>query len=163
MRSLLERIQRARRKPFHHLSAQEARSAYELAAEVLEPPRAALARVETFDMPLAVINLLDDERHVEDEDAFRLTKIVTDSREPLVLAGEPNAAVGENAYLQTNGIDLYAAVPLILPDGECVGALALLDYEPHAFGEEDIARLKAAADDLVQRFAPAAQPMALSA
>lgn len=57
MRSLLERIQRARRKPFHHLSAQEARSAYELAAEVLEPPRAALARVETFDMPLAVPDL----------------------------------------------------------------------------------------------------------
>ncbi|BDI05507.1 alpha/beta hydrolase [Sphaerotilus microaerophilus] len=54
MRGLLERIQRARRKPFHHLSAQEARAAYELAAEVLEPPRGALARVETFDMPLEV-------------------------------------------------------------------------------------------------------------
>jgi len=54
MRHVLERIQRARRTPFHHLSAAEARAAYVLAGEVLEPPRAALARVETFDMPLDV-------------------------------------------------------------------------------------------------------------
>jgi GAF domain-containing protein len=60
--------------------------------------------------------------------------------------------VGDNAYLQTNGIDLYAAVPLILNDGSCIGALALLDYEPREFGPEDIAQLQAAADDLVQRF-----------
>ncbi|MCK6424840.1 MAG: alpha/beta hydrolase [Burkholderiaceae bacterium] len=54
MRGLLERIQRARRKPLHQLDPQQAREAYALAAEVLEPPRAPLARVETFQMPLAV-------------------------------------------------------------------------------------------------------------
>lgn len=54
MRGLLERIQRARRRPLHQLDPQQAREAYALAAEVLEPPRAPLARVETFAMPLDV-------------------------------------------------------------------------------------------------------------
>ena len=111
---------------------------------------------EDFHMPVAVINLLDDERHAEDEEAFRLTRTVADLRDVLVVhSGTPNPAIGENAYLQTNGIDLYAAAPLLLPDGECVGALALLDYEAREFTDEDVARLKQAAADLVQRFAPA--------
>ncbi|RYE86012.1 MAG: GAF domain-containing protein, partial [Hyphomicrobiales bacterium] len=64
----------------------------------------------------------------------------------------------ENAYLQTNGIDLYAATPLKLADGQCVGALALIDYEPRTFTDEDVARLQTAADDLVRRFAGATVP-----
>ncbi|MDE2456011.1 MAG: alpha/beta hydrolase, partial [Burkholderiales bacterium] len=45
---LLDRIGRARRAPFHTMTPQRARAAYEAAAEVLEPPRAPLARVEDF-------------------------------------------------------------------------------------------------------------------
>lgn len=48
MAGLLDRIRRARRTPFHALTPAEARAAYEAAAEVLEPPRAALARVENL-------------------------------------------------------------------------------------------------------------------
>jgi acetyl esterase len=51
MAGLLERIRRARRPPFHTQSVPEARAAYEAAAEVLEPPRTALARVEDFALP----------------------------------------------------------------------------------------------------------------
>lgn len=108
---------------------------------------------DEFDIPIAAINLLSDERHLEDDDAYALTSIVAETRQPLiVMTGTPNPLVGENAYLQTNGIDLYAGAPLILPDGECVGALILLDHEPRAFPEADVERLMAAADDLVQRF-----------
>lgn len=46
MRDLLHRIRRANRPPLHTLGAVEARRLYESAAEVLEPPRAALPRVE---------------------------------------------------------------------------------------------------------------------
>ncbi len=46
MAGLLERIQRAKRTPFHAQTPAEARAAYLAAAEVLEPPRARLARVE---------------------------------------------------------------------------------------------------------------------
>lgn len=108
---------------------------------------------DSFDIPFATINLLNDERHADDEAAFSLTTIVSETRKPLVVQSTTkHPLVGDNAYLQTNGIDLYAAVPLVLPDGNCVGALALMDYEPRDFGEDEIGRLEAAADDLVQRF-----------
>lgn len=108
---------------------------------------------DTFGIPFATINLLNDDRHAEDDAAFRLTSIVAETRQPLIVHSQaPHPLVGDNAYLQTNGIDLYAAVPLILADGTCIGALALLDYEPRTFNADDVARLEAAASELVLRF-----------
>lgn len=52
MRHLLQRIRKANRPPLHTLGAVEARRLYESAAEVLEPPRAPLPRVESFLMPV---------------------------------------------------------------------------------------------------------------
>jgi acetyl esterase len=46
MAGLLERIRRADRPPFHAMTPMQARAAYTAAAEILEPPRAALPRVE---------------------------------------------------------------------------------------------------------------------
>lgn len=115
--------------------------------------RAVQQIADDFDVPVAAINLLSDERHLEDADAYALTSAVAETRQPLVvLSATPHSLVGDNAYLQTNGIDLYAGAPLILPDGECVGALVLLDHEPRAFSDGDVARLVAAANDLVLRF-----------
>ncbi|MBL8334931.1 MAG: alpha/beta hydrolase, partial [Rubrivivax sp.] len=51
MAGLLERIQRARRAPFHTLAPDQARRLYESAAEVLEPPRRALDRVQDIQLP----------------------------------------------------------------------------------------------------------------
>lgn len=51
MAGLLERIQRAKRPPLHTLTAVDARRAYEAAAEVLDLPRAPLARVENLTLP----------------------------------------------------------------------------------------------------------------
>ncbi|MFT3821562.1 MAG: alpha/beta hydrolase [Rubrivivax sp.] len=51
MAGLLDRIRRARRTPFHQLTPQQARQAYQLAAEVLEPPRAPLPRVQELQLP----------------------------------------------------------------------------------------------------------------
>jgi len=53
MAGLLDRIARARRVPFHAMTAVEARAAYQQAAEVLEPPRAPLARVQDLTVPAA--------------------------------------------------------------------------------------------------------------
>ncbi|WP_374565541.1 alpha/beta hydrolase [Ideonella sp.] len=53
MAGVLDRIQRIKRTPFHHLSPVEARVAYQAAAEILEPPRAPLPRVEDFTIPAA--------------------------------------------------------------------------------------------------------------
>jgi len=51
MAALLERIRRADRPPFQTLTPQAARATYEKVAEVLEPPRAPLARVEALTLP----------------------------------------------------------------------------------------------------------------
>lgn len=51
MRGVLERMARAGRPPLHTLAPAQARSAYERGAEVLEVPRAALARVEDLQIP----------------------------------------------------------------------------------------------------------------
>ncbi len=51
MAGVLERIQRARRAPFHAMSPQQARAAYEAAAEVLDLPRAPLDSVQDLSVP----------------------------------------------------------------------------------------------------------------
>ncbi|MCO5124380.1 MAG: alpha/beta hydrolase [Rhizobacter sp.] len=51
MRNVLDRIRRANRPPFHTLSPAEARAAYAAGAEVLDLPRAPLARVEELSLP----------------------------------------------------------------------------------------------------------------
>ncbi|HEY4069276.1 MAG TPA: alpha/beta hydrolase [Burkholderiaceae bacterium] len=53
MAGLLANIRRAERVPFHDMSPTEARASYEAAAEILDPPRAALARVEALRIPAA--------------------------------------------------------------------------------------------------------------
>jgi acetyl esterase len=58
MAALLGRIQRAQRVPFHAMSPADARASYLKAAEVLEPPRAPLARVEAVGVPAADGTLL---------------------------------------------------------------------------------------------------------
>ena len=50
MASVLERIHRANRPPFHSLMPLEARKAYQLGAEILDLPRAPLARVQDFEL-----------------------------------------------------------------------------------------------------------------
>lgn len=51
MAGLLERIHRAQRVPLHTMLPADARAAYSKAAEVLEPPRAPLARVQDLRLP----------------------------------------------------------------------------------------------------------------
>jgi acetyl esterase len=51
MADVLRRIRRANRSPFHTMSPQAARDAYVAAAEVLEPPRAPLKRVQDLTIP----------------------------------------------------------------------------------------------------------------
>jgi Predicted permease len=106
-----------------------------------------------FDLPVALINLLDDERHQEDEDAMELTKLVAAKGDVVVIHNAQSKDIeGDNAYLVTNGIDFFAAAPLVLKDGSIAGVLALHDYEPRDFSDEDIERLKTTAVDLVARF-----------
>ena len=51
MAGLLDRIRRARRTPLHAMTPQQARAAYAVMAEILDPPRAPLPRVEALQLP----------------------------------------------------------------------------------------------------------------
>ena len=51
MAGVLDRIARARRKPFHAMTPQEARAAYAAGAEVLDLPRSPLVRVQDLSLP----------------------------------------------------------------------------------------------------------------
>ena len=51
MRSVLERMARAGHAPLHTRTPQDARIAYQAGADVLEVPKAALARVDDFQIP----------------------------------------------------------------------------------------------------------------
>ncbi len=53
MAGLLSRILRVKRTPFHAMTPTQAREVYIKAAEVLEPPRAPLARVQDLAVPAA--------------------------------------------------------------------------------------------------------------
>ena len=53
MADVLDKIRRANRPPFYALSVPEAREAYVAASEILELPRASLARVEDIRIPAA--------------------------------------------------------------------------------------------------------------
>jgi acetyl esterase len=58
MAALLDNIRRAARPPFYAMSVPDARRAYETASEILEMPRAPLARVEDIRIPAADGTLL---------------------------------------------------------------------------------------------------------
>jgi hypothetical protein len=110
-------------------------------------------------VPLATINLVDDERHRDDADAFRLTQTITSSGEPLVIhMGSASDGLEANSYLISNGVELYAGVPLTLASGETVGTLTVMDYDAHEFGDAELEKLQACAADLVARFGNAPAP-----
>jgi len=101
---------------------------------------------ETMRVPLATLNLLSDERHRDDADAFRLTQTVVDTGAPLIVGADDDTE--PNLYLQANGIDFYAAVPLLL-EGRSVGALAIIDYEPRSLSDAEVERLRRLAAELI--------------
>ncbi len=70
MAGLLENIRRAERPAFHTQSVADARASYTAGAEVLEPPRAALARVEPVKIPASDGTLLDARLYAPSNDVL---------------------------------------------------------------------------------------------
>ena len=123
-----------------------------LRSAVLDDPKLAeMLRTiaDQFEVPVATVNIVGDERGARDKDAYRLTELVATTGMPLVITAEAeDEELRNNAYLQSNGIRLYASVPLALPSGEVVGTLTLLDHEEHEFGSSSLDALQARAGDV---------------
>ena len=72
-------------------------------------------------------------------------KHAVESRRPLVVPdARLDPLVRDNLSIRDHGIVAYAGIPLILDDGEAVGAFCAVDREPRSWSEEDLAVL----DDL---------------
>ena len=69
MAAVLEKIRRAGRPPFYAMRVEDARIAYVAAAEILEPPRAAVARVEDLHIPAADATPLSARLYVSGQSA----------------------------------------------------------------------------------------------
>lgn len=108
---------------------------------------------ERLTMPVAAIYLLDDERHMADEDAARLTRHIVDTKSALIMRlDEPHPILGESAYIHTNSIGLYVGVPLLQVDGRAIGALVVMDYQSRPFSNEQVSALQSSAAEVMQRF-----------
>lgn len=57
-----------------------------------------------------------------------------------------------NPMVELDGVRAYAGAPLITPTGQVLGALCVIDTEPHKFSDGAIAELRLAADDVVTAF-----------
>jgi predicted PurR-regulated permease PerM len=126
-----------------------------------ETGKALAAIAKRLHVQAAMVNLLEDARHQQDEDAFSLTKEITSTGEPLVIHADAKKRSEENRYLLANGIAFYAGVPFIL-EKAVVGALAVVDYEPHEFDEAAVESLKRAATQLARRLSRQAPYLATS-
>jgi PAS domain S-box-containing protein len=112
-------------------------------------------------MPIAAASFVDGRRewikaqagleleHVEGRDSFG--RAVVESGAPLIVedAMSDERWSGHPWVAGAPGIRFYAAVPLLAPGGLAIGAVAVLDTEPHDSGERLIEQLQLLADVLM--------------
>ncbi|MBE9174880.1 GAF domain-containing sensor histidine kinase [Synechocystis salina LEGE 06155] len=89
---------------------------------------------------LGVTNSLAVSRRLERNEVY--CTMVVDSAMPLVV----NDALAEPFFIQGElyqryGIRSYLGTPLLTRDGVCLGTLAVLDFSPHNFTEQNVALL----------------------
>ncbi|MFC3217623.1 GAF domain-containing protein [Tianweitania populi] len=116
---------------------------------------------DVLDVPVAIVTLVDEDRQVfaghsglpspwaergETPMTHSFCQHVVDRAAPLVV---PDARLDHllkhNQAIGDIGVIAYLGVPLTLPDGEVVGALAAIDSEARAWSDADMRRLRSIA------------------
>lgn len=116
---------------------------------------------DVLDVPVAIVTLVDEERQVfaghsglpapwadlgETPMTHSFCQHVVDRNAPLVV---PDARIDplllDNHAIADIGVVAYLGVPLALPDGEIVGALAAIDNDARTWSEADMRRLRSIA------------------
>jgi signal transduction histidine kinase len=86
---------------------------------------------------IGLMNQLATSRTIPRNEAF--CTYVVDSEQPLIIEDSAIDPVFSHSILfQHYGIRSYLGVPLVLSDGQCLGALAVMDLEPRQFSARDI-------------------------
>lgn len=116
---------------------------------------------DVLDVPVAIVTLVDEDRQVfaghsglptpwadlgETPMTHSFCQHVVDNHAPLVV---PDARVDpvlkDNLAIGDIGVVAYLGVPLALPDGEIVGALAAIDNDARTWSDADMRRLRSIA------------------
>lgn len=116
---------------------------------------------DVLDVPVAVVTLVDEERQVfaghsglptpwaelgETPMTHSFCQHVVDNHAPLIV---PDARLDpllkDNQAIGDIGVVAYLGVPLALPDGEIVGALAAIDNDARTWSDADMRRLRSIA------------------
>ncbi len=140
-------------------------SAGDLNAPRLDPSHAGVQALlkdiaEEFDVPVARVELLNQERIQGEGPSLALTEIVARRDRPLLVTEEENADLLEgDAFLQSNGILVYAGASLKLANGEPVGALVLLDYRDRRLNDGELAALERRAGELMRAMTAGRVPL----
>ncbi len=107
-----------------------------------------------FDCPVAVLSILDEQRQVfvahmglparwaesgETPLTHSFCQHVVDDRQPLVIPdATANELVRDNLAIPDLGVISYMGVPVTLPGGMVIGALAAIDSRPRAWTTEQV-------------------------
>ncbi|WP_182085950.1 GAF domain-containing protein [Aureimonas sp. ME7] len=113
---------------------------------------------DVLGVPVAIVTLVDEDRQVfaghsglpepwsergETPMTHSFCQHVVDRNAPLIT---PDARLDPllrgNMAIEDIGVVAYLGVPLSLPDGEVVGALAAIDSQPRVWTEDDVRRLR---------------------
>ena len=115
--------------------------------------RVARLAAALFDMPMAVISLVDQDRQwfksclgLSDKESSRDAAFcahVVYNREPMIVpdALQDDRFADNPFVINEPRIRFYAGYPLILDNGSCIGTLCLLDQRPRTLTDSDLERL----------------------
>jgi predicted PurR-regulated permease PerM/methylmalonyl-CoA mutase cobalamin-binding subunit len=122
-----------------------------------------------FDVPIALVTLVDRERQVFKGQTGLPEELAVAGESPRetsicghVVAGNDTLIVEDvrrdgrfaaNPLLKQYGILFYAGIPLRAPDGQPVGSLSILDIHPRRLTERDLRLLHVIAEDVTEEIA----------
>jgi predicted PurR-regulated permease PerM len=126
------------------------------------------ARVaEAFEMPIALVSLIDKEHQVwpganglpDDLNGARQSERETSIRGHVVAAGEvivaedvsKDSRFADDPFLIEKGIRFYAGAPLRTSSGFVLGSLCVIDTKPRTFSAKDRKLLQTIADELMAK------------
>ncbi|MEX0269916.1 histidine kinase dimerization/phospho-acceptor domain-containing protein [Leptolyngbyaceae cyanobacterium UHCC 1019] len=90
---------------------------------------------------LGLMNELATTRQLSRQDSF--AAYVVDSSQTLIIADTLTQSVFANSILVYEyGIRAYLGVPLLTCNGDCIGALAVMDVVPRSFSQQEVAFLQ---------------------
>lgn len=93
---------------------------------------------------IGLMNNLASTRQLSRQDAF-CARVVESQRALMVADAIADPALAQSSLVQRYGIRSYLGVPLLMADGQCIGALAVMGLVPRTFSDQEVSFLELAA------------------